>query len=66
MRLFRDYRMHWWQLGLLKIALLCVGILIGAYLSHFIVGRLGMFVLLSCLFLAPVIYLVAVLPQLGA
>ncbi len=66
MRLLRDYRMHWWQFGLLKIAVLCFGILIGAYFSHFFVGRQGLLVLLWCLFLAPAIYLVAVLPQLGA
>ena len=64
MRLLRDYKMHWWQLVRLKIAVLCLGILIGAYFSHFFVDRLGLLVLLWCLFLAPVIYLVAVLPQL--
>lgn len=66
MRLLCDYRMHWWQFGLLKITVLCIGILIGAYFSSFFVGRHGLLVLLWFLWLAPAIYLVAVLPQLGA
>lgn len=64
MHLLRDYKMHWWQLGMLKIAVLCFGIIIGAYLSHFFMERLGLLVLLWCLFLAPVIYLVVIIATL--
>jgi hypothetical protein len=66
MRLFRDYKMHWWQIGLLKIAVLCAGILVGAYFSRFFVGSQGLLVLLWCLFLIPALYLIVVLPQLWA
>lgn len=31
MGLFREYKMHWWQVGILKITLLVAGILIGAH-----------------------------------
>jgi hypothetical protein len=30
MRFFKDYTFTWWQTGILKIAMVCIGIAIGA------------------------------------
>jgi|GEM_PF-887103 len=66
MRWLCDYRMHWWQIGLLKIAVLAFGILAGAYFYRFFLGGPGILILLWCLFLIPAIYLVLILPKLRA
>lgn len=31
----RDYTLAWWQIGLLKLAMLCIGIAIGAHWQQF-------------------------------
>ena len=31
MNIFKNYTYSWWQVGLLKLALLCFGVVIGAY-----------------------------------
>jgi len=31
MKIFKNYTYSWWQIGLLKLALLCFGVAIGAY-----------------------------------
>jgi hypothetical protein len=64
MKVFHDYTFRWWQVGLLKIALLSLGILVGTDFSSFFAGNQGLLALLWCLFLIPTIYLVAVLPKL--
>ncbi len=33
MNIFKNYTYSWWQVGLLKLALLCFGIVIGAHWS---------------------------------
>lgn len=65
MRLLRDYRMHWWQIGLLKLTVLAFGLLVGACFYRFFLGSTGLLVLLWILFLVPAIYLIAILSRLG-
>jgi uncharacterized protein (DUF2062 family) len=33
MNIFRDYTFTWWQVGILKLALLSLGVAIGSYCS---------------------------------
>ena len=35
MNLFKSYTFTWWQIGILKLALLSLGAVIGAYLHNF-------------------------------
>lgn len=35
MKLFKTYNFKWWQVGILKLALLCIGAAIGAYWNEF-------------------------------
>ena len=35
MTLFRTYTFSWWQVGILKLTVLCVGLAAGAYWSGF-------------------------------
>ncbi len=35
MTLFRDYTYKWWQVGVIKVASLCVGLAVGAYWCGF-------------------------------
>lgn len=34
MKLFRDYLMPWWQVGLLKLYVMVVGLIIGSYFAE--------------------------------
>ena len=36
MKLFRDYLMPWWQVGLLKLYVMVVGLIIGSYFAEYI------------------------------
>ena len=31
MNIFKNYTFSWWQIGIFKLALLCFGVVIGAY-----------------------------------
>lgn len=35
MNIFKPFTLTWWQLGLLKLCLLCVGIVFGVYFHDF-------------------------------
>lgn len=35
MNLFENYTLTWWQIGIFKLALLSIGVAIGAYWSEF-------------------------------
>ena len=55
MKLFRDYVMTWWQVGLLKALVFVVGLMLGAYFAD-VVGQyysllLVIFVVLAGYFL---------------
>lgn len=35
MKIFKPYTLNWWQLGILKVALLSMGAIMGAYWHEF-------------------------------
>jgi hypothetical protein len=52
---FRDFTFHWWQFGVMKIALIAFGILIGSSWSGFFRnGKVRMIVWLA--FIVPALY----------
>ena len=40
MKLFRDYTYHWWQVGIFKLAMVCVGVLVGAYFAPWVLAHI--------------------------
>ncbi|MCB9812200.1 hypothetical protein H6778_00925 [Candidatus Nomurabacteria bacterium] len=54
MKLFRDYLMPWWQVGLLKLYVMVVGLIVGSYFAEYILPYmkllLVLFVLLAIYF----------------
>ena len=44
---FRSYTYTWWQMGIFKFALLAIGIIVGAYLSAFVLGALWVFITIA-------------------
>ncbi len=55
MKLFRDYTFAWWQAGLLKVYVLSIGLLIGAYFPDVVMRYqellIGIFVVLAIYFI---------------
>lgn len=55
MKLFRDYTMTWWQVGLLKTYVAVIGLIVGAYyaeiVSQYYTVLIGIFVVLMVYFL---------------
>jgi len=54
MTVFKDYKFTWWQVGLLKLCMISIGIIIGLYFANFFTGLVP---LLWLTFFAPAIYL---------
>lgn len=46
---FRSYTYTWWQIGIFKFALLAIGLIVGAYLSAFVLGALWVFITIAVL-----------------
>lgn len=44
MRIFRSYTYTWWQMAIVKLALLALGMILGAYLSGVVLGNLWLLV----------------------
>ena len=44
---FRSYTYTWWQIGILKFSLLAIGLIVGAYLSAFVLGALWVFLTIA-------------------
>jgi len=38
MKLFRNYTMTWWQVGLLKTYVMVVGLLVGSYFASYVIA----------------------------
>jgi hypothetical protein len=55
MNFFSDFTFHWWQIGLIKISLIALGILIGSYRAGFFRNKI-IAVLLWLAFLIPAVY----------
>ena len=47
MHIFKTVAMAWWQIGLLKLALLCIGIAIGAYWPAVFLPYAGLLIILG-------------------
>lgn len=54
MKLFRNYSMSWWQVGLLKLYVMVVGLMVGSYFAEYILPYMSLllviFVLLAIYF----------------
>jgi hypothetical protein len=48
-KLFGSYTYTWWQMGVFKLALLSIGIILGAYLASFVISALWVFVVIATL-----------------
>jgi hypothetical protein len=44
---FRSYTYTWWQMGIFKFALLAIGIILGAYLSAFVLSAVWVFITIA-------------------
>ena len=47
MNLFKSYTFTWWQIGILKLALLSLGAVIGAYWHDFVGANLTAFIIIA-------------------
>ncbi len=47
MNLFKSYTFTWWQIGILKLALLSLGAVIGAYWHDFFGDHLVTFIIIT-------------------
>ena len=46
MKLFKDLSLKWWQIPIVKICLISLGIIIGTYFNYYLSGWLNVFWLL--------------------
>lgn len=56
MKIFRTRTFRWWEVGLIKLCLISLGILLGLYFYDYLVGLVwlwwGLFVITSIYFIA--------------
>ena len=57
MKIFKNFTLKWWQLGLLKVSLIALGIILGVYFQFFF---LPVIVLITIIFIVPAIYIFGV------
>ena len=57
MKIFRDFKLHWWQFSIMKLTLIAFGIVIGSFWTDFFSQYTGWFL---GLFIIGVIYLTSV------
>ncbi|HMQ02100.1 MAG TPA: hypothetical protein PKD79_03465 [Candidatus Doudnabacteria bacterium] len=55
--IFKNYSYTWWQIGVFKLALLCIGAGIGAYASEFFLAHMAWVIGLSAVSSLYVIYI---------
>jgi len=60
MKLFKPFTLKWWQLGLLKLSLICLGIIIGISWPDFFLTHPQSIVIITILFILPAIYISSV------
>lgn len=60
MHVFRQWVFTWWEVGLLKVSLISLGILCGLYFTEYVVDFLFMW---WVLFLAPALYFIVRIVQ---
>jgi hypothetical protein len=56
MNLFRSYTFTWWQMGILKLALLSIGAAIGAYWNSFFGANLAALIVIALVASAYILY----------
>ena len=56
MNLFKSYSLTWWQMGILKLALLAMGAAIGAYWHEFFGANLVLLVVIAAIAGAYIMY----------
>lgn len=56
MNLFKSYSLTWWQMGILKLALLAMGAVIGAYWHEFFGANLVLLVVIAAIAGAYIMY----------
>jgi uncharacterized membrane protein len=59
MKIFKDYTLHWWQFGLLKLSLIAFGILLGSRWANMF-STPPITIVLLVLFIVPSLYLIAI------
>jgi hypothetical protein len=47
MKIFKDYTLTWWQIGLLKLCVFCFGIVVGAYWHEVFADQLSVILILG-------------------
>ena len=56
MKLFKSYAFTWWQIGIFKLALLAIGIAIGAYWHDFFGANLTALIIVAVIASAYILY----------
>lgn len=58
MKIFRTWTFQWWEVSLIKICLLSLGILLGLYFYNYLASLLWIWWVLWLLFVATTIYFI--------
>jgi hypothetical protein len=56
MNIFKSYTYTWWQIGIFKLALLSIGVLIGAYWHDFFLDNKVIFIVIAVIASAYIMY----------
>jgi hypothetical protein len=54
---FKSYTFTWWQIGIFKLALLAIGVAIGAYWSAFFKNYLALLIIIGVISSAYIIFI---------
>ncbi len=57
MQLFQSYTFTWWQIGIFKLALLSIGVAIGAYWNEFFISYLIALIVIAVITSAYITYI---------
>lgn len=57
MKIFRDYLMIWWQVGLLKAYVFIVGLIIGSYFADFFVQYIKLMLVIAIILAVYFLYM---------
>jgi len=57
MKLFKSKTLHWWEVGVIKLTVLCFGIAIGAKFSYLFISHLLVIVLIGIVLACYALYI---------
>ena len=57
MKLFRDYVMPWWQVGLLKTYVFVVGLILGSYFAEYVLPYMNLLLIIFVVLAVYFVYL---------